>query len=410
MRDNCVLAVFASASFAQLSEGLSLSGDAGAIWDVAVNDIETKADGTDGDTKIYTGIHQVWGGAAPRGAFNLTGNSENVGFQAQIFTFADGTVSCGDNVKVWVKPVDMLKLVFGKSDDGTLATSVSFGSYDWDRFGAIKDEDEIIFAKHIDKTVAFVLTPVEGLTVIGGFNAPINQPINGSGVFNGNTQLSYALGYTGAAAVAYAIPEIGTIKVGVRGDGSDPSVANRTSYWNKDGDERVHFANIDAAFELTAVENLWVAVGGKVATKKAYSGTTYNVVNAPRVVAKAVYTLDALTFTALGDIKIGEADAKESDPTKTAKQDGALGFKAGAGVAYALENGLTFHGDVRYANAIWMDNNATKNSDCLTFGLGALQNYTNGCLGIGFELATNQQGVKGDKVQWAIPVKFSANF
>ena len=57
-----------------------------------------------------------------------------------------------------------------------------------------------------------------------------------------------------------------------------------------------------------------------------------------------------------------------------------------------------------------MDNNATKNSDCLTFGLGALQNYTNGCLGIGFELATNQKGVKGDKVQWAIPVKFSANF
>ena len=40
-----VAAVFASASFAQLSEGLSLSGDAGAIWDVAVNNI--KADEKD---------------------------------------------------------------------------------------------------------------------------------------------------------------------------------------------------------------------------------------------------------------------------------------------------------------------------------------------------------------------------
>ena len=369
-----------------------------------------------------------WGDdGGPRISLGINASSENVGFVGDVFLFgANSYAKIGDNAYVWVKPIDMVKLTLGKNDS-SWGTSLGFGLYDWYRFGAIDKEDEEIFSKHINKNQSVIVTPIEGLSIGMGMNAPID------GKFQEAT-LNDVVGRTGAVAIKYDVAGVGTVKLGVMGDnvsndktldsvdtldsyGADAENGGltRTSgttrfYEDDDGEDYKDFAIFNAAFELTAVENLWAAIGVKYGTE-AYKnvGTdeapVYVKAYTPQIAAKVRYNADPVTINAIAHVMLDTYDTEEKE------KDGQVGFKVGAGVEYSLGDGLAILADVRYANGIWMKNSSADHMDALTFGAAIRKDYTNGSFGVGFEGTTNDPSTKdGEGFRWAIPVLFKASF
>ena len=388
----------------------------------------------EGDSQTYTDVEQSWGGAAPRIGIGFNAATENAGFVMDLHTWADSTIKVGDNCYVWVKPIDMVKLTLGKNDS-SLGTNSCFGLWDWMRVGAISGEENDIFDKHINRNVSAIITPIEGLTIGMGMNPAVDGT---------QYKLADVFGRTGAIAVTYNIAGVGTVKVGVQGDGRDSdayassngtvtkTAAKQKYYEDDDGGDYKDYAVFNAAFELTAVENLWAAIGVKYGTE-AYVAAGFdkngnlttsaadiktdiktddgNVVYVkaftPEIALAASYKVDALTLHLNGDIKLDRPDLKEEEV------DGQLGFKVGAGVEYNLDGGLSLLADVRYANGIWMKGTSADHSDSLVFGVAALKNVTNGSIGVGFETWTNgvQKSATDDpELAWAIPVRFQVGF
>ena len=237
------------------------------------------------------------------------------------------------------------------------------------------------------RSVSIVATPVEGLTLGAGIPLKLN---NGDGNWGNSADYGKGKGRTledvyahGTAYVgAYAIEGIGTIKAALK---TLPKASDDKSQ-----------TEIAAAFDLTAVENLFVSLGARINTHK----ETAKIVN-----AYARYGInEALTVHAIVGTKISAADAKEG------KADGAFGFLFGAGVDYNLDGGIGLFADVRYANGIFCKGTSADNSDCLTLGAGVTKGFSNGLIGVAFEGATNSQGryaeKDGKQFSWEIPVRF----
>ena len=378
----------------------------------------------EGDSQTYTDVEQSWGGAAPRIGIGFNAATENAGFVMDLHTWADSSIGVGDNCYVWVKPIDMVKLTLGKNDS-SLGTSSCFGLWDWMRVGAISGEENDIFDKHINRNVSAIITPIEGLTIGMGMNPELDGT---------QYKLANVFGRTGAIAVTYNVAGVGTVKVGVQGDGRsasdkvsykegdtiylDEDGATSSQLYKKQGDDTRYYADdkngtgdykdfaiINAAFELTAVENLWAAIGVKYGTE-AYTAGGYKAYT-PEIALAARYNADPVVLHLNGDIKLDRPDAEEDE------KDGQLGFKVGAGVEYNLDGGLSLLADVRYANGIWMNGTSADHSDSLVFGVAALKNVTNGSIGVGFETWTNgvQKSATDDpELAWAIPVRFQVGF
>ncbi|MBQ2570866.1 MAG: hypothetical protein II579_00200, partial [Treponema sp.] len=90
------------------------------------------------------------------------------------------------------------------------------------------------------------------------------------------------------------------------------------------------------------------------------------------------------------------------------------------GFEYDLGDGLAVNGDFRYLAKEGKDGKKAKNSDHMSFCLGAKKNVSsNGYIGVAFLGQTNSgnftdelpgETEKGDKFTWAIPVALSVSF
>ncbi len=396
MRDNCVLAVFASASFA---DGITFGSWGRGLWIGAANE---------GESNIVTGFRQSWGGNSPRTALSVHGSSENMGFDLDIFANGKEGLEVGDNAKIWWKPVEQVFAQMGKVDYNPLRGDAAYGLWDFERIGAVNTGEEGWTFFGQGGNVVLTVAPVEGLTIVGRTT------------LSGYDETSYRrvqeqFGLFSGAYVAYAIPDVGTVKVGVETDSN-----NRAYEFDKNTGfikDPKHWVTAGVAFDLTAVENLFVSVGAFIPTNDGWTDETTK--NCYKANAYARYSMDPITVHVRAGSKIGVYDVGET--TKKGKLvDDAVGFLVGGAVDFkldefadALANTKAFI-EADYANGVYLNGSSADNMDTLTFGVGLVKGYSNGQVGIAFEGTTNNKGVytldKADKFGWCVPIQFQYSF
>lgn len=402
-------AVFAlGLSFA---DGITFGSWGRGIFIGAANAL-VKGDGeTSSSNKVVTGTHQSWGGAGPRVGLSIQGSSEKLGFNLDID--ANGTkFELGGNADIWIKPIEQIKLVFGKMDHNELRGDATFGLWDWDRIGVIgkTDEEGWTFPDIFDVNgFSAIFYPIEGLTL--GFAVPIDLDNDKP------KTLPDAYIHGAKYGAAYTIANIGTIKAGAvtkpfpAADATaDADVSARKVYTSNAGAKSI--LDIVASFDFTLVDNLLVSVGTAIPT---YSYVDTNKKSSTDIRAYGRYEIDSFKIHALAGTRIGTYDNNTSN---TQRSGGQFGFRVGAGVDYAFENSIGLFADLQYANGIWMANDSSVNKDAFTFGLGVTKEFSNGLIGIAFEATTNggnstYSRYKQEKLEtfaWEIPIRFEYSF
>ena len=348
-----------------------------------------------GDAVTFTSTS--WGGKGRIG-FGMDFTSENVDMHAD-FKLEDGKADINDQLKIVVRPIENVSISIGKLQDDTLRGDCCYGSWNWLRpnwFGGMletsyKAEDEgLTFSRTIDLNgVAVKATPVEGLVILAGIPVSDNS---GEATAMGHTSNLAEDAYKAAkVGFGYTIDGVGQIKAQFLGKG--PS----SDYGEDDT------GDLEVAFKLSAVENLSAEVGFKMqlkdnsdeANKLVALGARYQVNDACAVAASAAVTL------------YGNSD-----------YDPSMAF--GAGVDYALDNGVGLCADVRVA----MPQNDIDPS--IGFMVGASKGFSNGKLSAGFQgvsVAENSGtglcgamkpakdgALEADGFVWAVPVCFEFSF
>ena len=365
---------------------------------------------------ILTGTSNSWGGIRPS-RVNVAGTAEdgNAGFKLDIYFNAaswgnyvattdeegkkvtgksDEFLQVGDNAYLWVKPAEQIQLSIGKFDGGEtgLRGDFCYGSWNWLRPGNWIAEDEgLTFNGSHKNGLMAKITPVDGLVAV--VQLPVYNPVwggNNAEYKNGNNTIEDTF-KNGMYAAAYSIEGIGTLKAGFFGD------YQKSGSYEKTG-------TVNVAFDFNSVENLYVTVGARFGIADKEMGADNEKM---KFTAGASYQVsDAMKFSVSG----GYVLYQDKCTGKDGKDDSAFGI--GAGVDYAIMDGLNAAADLRYKS------NAGGDKDgAISFLVGVTKNVSsNGYIGVGFQGATNGNGLTGisanagDDFVWAIPVALSVWF
>ena len=373
---------------------------------------------------IVSGMTNSWGWGARVARADIRGTSEDekAGFSMQIFNDVSG-IARGDEAVLWVKPWDFLKVSLGNYDYTTFRGDLCFGSWNWIRpQNWFQDDEGLTFDKLGAKTgLHLELTPVEGLLIM--WNLPI-----------GNWGEAYKMFEQQDIAAKYTIGDIGTIKAGWGGQGTrKPVKGDKTGDFIKVGDnwysvdattgnlkketvkdashtDDKYLGDINVAFDLTAVENLYLTVGAKISIADSdYKKGLEKDFAFLKVAAGASYQiLDNLKVAA----SFGVQTYENNDPS----------FQFGVGVDVGLTDSLTLNVDFR---GLFIGDDAAGNSTDPSFSFMAGLQYacsSNGYVGIGFQGSTNGCGFlhdgaqsalaasKADSFCWAVPIAVSVWF
>lgn len=335
----------------------------------------------------------------------------------------------GDRTVTWLKPIEQLKLSVGKFDGGDngFREGTGFGAWNWVRPSAttglfFNGDDSIMDGTGGDGFMAEIF-PIEGFKVM--VNVPFLRSFDNGKLTKANAK-AYDIYKKTQIGAAYTIDGTGTLKVLWTGVSEESKIGNsKYDYTGK----------IGVAFDLTAVENLYLAIGAKFdivdedykadtvfdqSTLKfnkfddwgGYKNKAYIALNASYKVS------DAITFNMAGGVKLYKNS--DFDPK----------WGIGAGVDYVIMEGLTLNADVRYVSETkysvggWSYDG---NDDSVSFLVGATKTIgSNGNIGIGFQGATNGSGFAAfdayknknnditgaysDNFAWCVPVMFNLSF
>ena len=318
-----------------------------------------------------------------------------VGFEMGAWNDMKSGLGAGDDAYIWAKPVDAVKVSIGNFDSPTgLRGDLCYGSWNWLRpvSSWIAEDEGLLMSGRNNNGVKVEVTPVDGLYVL--LMAPITYDA---------TKLE-EIGKKIQAGFAYNIDGIGKIKAQYIGKGA--------AKVEKDGvtvSEANSNCDIEAAFDLTAVENLYVGVGFKFASIK----------DGDKVAPASEKMKIALgaTYQVSDELKLSASGAYFMYQEKKDKGGVDPRFQAGAGVDYNLGDGLNLSADVRYLSK---ENDADK-SDHLAFSVGLTKGISsNGYVGAAFQAQTNggkwangafeANAEKADKLTWCVPLAISCWF
>ena len=354
------------------------------------------------DTVVGTANSWGWGARTARIDINGVSEDGKAGFAMNVFNDMSMDITAGDRAVLWVKPVDMIKISVGKYDspDNGLRGDFCYGSWNWLRpynwgfdgegltFDGIWRKGMMIEADPIEGLHAFVVIPME--------DAKADSYYKKAEDTYRNVQIGFG----------YAIDGVGKLKAQYIGDDSYTTDAEG------DRDETKTTGQIGVAFDLNAVENLYVTVGARFGiADKDYRPDYLKMA----FTAGASYQVsDAMKFSVDGGYKQYQDKTVGKDGDKKDNE-----FFVGAGVDYTIMDGLNLAADVRYKNIGY---GKDKDEGAVSFLVGVNKSVSsNGSLGIGFQGATNgcgfvQSGGKGlvadeaDDFVWAIPVSVSVWF
>ena len=377
---------------------------------------------------VITGVENSWGWGARTARININGTSEDgkAGFVMGVYNDFESGLGQGDDAYLWVKPVDTVKVSVGKFDSPTngLRGDFCYGSWNWLRpFNWVRDGEGLTFDGIWRSGMMLEADPMEGLHAFAVI--PMSSSYKSAEETYRNIQVGFG----------YTIEGVGKLKAQFIGDygyttknktdgyeldkyGENTVVTKEKKVaYDKDQDKTT--GQIGVAFDITAIENLYVTVGARFG------------------IADKDYAPDYLKmeFSAGASYQVSETmkfsvdgDYKQFQDKVLAGNDDSL-FSVGAGVDFTVMDGLAAVADVRY-----ISNNYGKKGDdgAISFLVGVNKSVSsNGSLGIGFQGATNgcglvmndgtgieagksytlgKDGGDGDEFVWAIPVSVSVWF
>jgi len=413
------MAAFAAVSFA---EGITFSAWLRALAaPVASNGEDT-----------ITAASNSWGGAPRTARLNVTAVAPdgNAGYNFGVYssTKAGGfTFDAPDEHNLWVKPLDIVKLSYGKYDNGTLMGGVCYGSWNWLRPNAwIAGDEDLFMSKNGDTGLMAEITPMENLYI------QALAPITNQNIKAGDTYKKLRAGF------AYTVPGLvkikgqyigkgeGSVKVGdkVYGTAKDIDVTkpstfeinddytisakDKTATADKDGNSN---CTLEAEVDVLAVEGLFAGVGFQ-----------YNVIKDGKDLYGDSQKMKAalgVSYQVMPELKVSASGAffqyYNNDDMKPR-------FQAGLGVDYDLGDGLAANADFRYMSPEKDKDGKKDNTDRMAFSVGVKKSVSsNGSIGVAFQGVTNSgslggvEGRKNDKGEaknfvWAIPVAFEISF
>ena len=354
------------------------------------------------DTVVGTANSWGWGARTARIDINGVSEDGKAGFAMNVFNDMSMDITAGDRAVLWVKPVDMIKISVGKYDspDNGLRGDFCYGSWNWLRpynwgfdgegltFDGIWRKGMMIEADPIEGLHAFVVIPME--------DAKADSYYKKAEDTYRNVQIGFG----------YAIDGVGKLKAQYIGDDSYTTDAEG------DRDETKTTGQIGVAFDLNAVENLYVTVGARFGIADKDSAPGY--LKMAFTAGTSYQVSDAMKFSVDGGYKQYQDKTVGKDGDKKDNE-----FFVGAGVDYTIMDGLNLAADVRYKNIGY---GKEGDDGAISFLVGVNKSVSsNGSLGIGFQGATNgcgfvQSGGKGlvaneaDDFVWAIPVSVSVWF
>ena len=328
------IALAASSAFA----GVGIGSWGRALW--------APVQGDKNGVSTWEGIS--WGKGDSHVGISIHGESENIGFNIDL-DGDGGNISGGDTACFWASPFSWLTVKIGKVQDDTGRGNAGFGAQDWNRaYSAANFNEGLTFERFGNGTggqakgAIVKVTPIEGLWFIAAMDVQDNKEAEKTYLDNAQ----YGAGYT--------IDGIGSIRAQYIGQTK----------------------KINAAFDLTAVDNLLVSVGAfiPVDDKKATTIGAYARMN-----------LDAIT------LHVGE---------KAVIDGSTFNNEAAVGVGVDLGNGLGVEADVRHETA---------NNGSLSF-IGAInKGLAGGSIGVGFQGKVSN--LSGDAAfGWCVPVRITAAF
>ena len=373
---------------------------------------------SDGDETV-TAMGNSWGYGARVARLNVNAVAEDgrAGFDMGIYNDLNDGLSTGDQWSIWTKPVEQVKLSFGKYDNNTLRGDVCYGSWNWLRPTSswIAEDEGLLMSGNGGKGALIEVTPIEGLYIQALI--PIDT----------TKQKAEDVYKNARGGFAYSIDGIGKIKGQLILNNTPEKAATKDVYGWKDHDENPVTTptwavvteaaaasdsaldkTIEAEFDLVAVENLWAGFGAKF--------NLWDEDDNHKEDEKIKLALGA-SYQVNDQIKVTASGAFFMYTEK--KDDGGVDprFQLGAGIDYSFGNGINLAADVRYLSK----KNDEDNTDHLAFLVGATKGISsNGYVGVGFQAQTNSgtwantvitgEEAKGDKLTWAIPVAMSVWF
>ncbi|WP_297648331.1 porin [uncultured Treponema sp.] len=356
------------------------------------------------DTVVGTANSWGWGARTARIDINGVSEDGKAGFAMNVFNDMSMDISAGDRAVLWVKPVDMIKISVGKYDspDNGLRGDFCYGSWNWLRpYNWSYDGEGLTFDGIWRKGMMIEADPIEGLhafVVIPMEDANADSYYKKAEDTYRNVQIGFG----------YAIDGVGKLKAQYIGDDSYTTDADG------DRDETKTTGQIGVAFDLTAVENLYVTVGARFGiADKDYAPDYLKMAFTAGV---SYQVSDAMKFSVDGGYKqyqdknVGKVGDKKDNE-----------FFVGAGVDYTIMDGLNLAADVRYKNIGY---GKEGDDGAISFLVGVNKSVSsNGSLGVGFQGSTNgcgfvqsagkglvAGGEDGDDFVWAIPVSVSVWF
>ena len=375
-----VVALVMTGAFAQIS----FSG-----WGTGVLGVKGGAGADDASLFLQT----PWG-ANTRVGFTIAGNSDNIGFQADM-TADITSIGLGDNAKIWWKANDVLKVSIGKVQGDVLRGKIG----DWSDFrgilGGMGDADAI-FRRFYPQNGALVeVTPVDGLYMGAAFEASGNAKdvknslqaavgynIEGIGLVRAQYiggDINKTDNYVPAKPSFVFDPETGASKPGHLNDKNEPIYVNDP--YNNGG-------MIEVAFAPAFVDGATIDIGAKIpldAEKAKYDA---------KVSAGAAFNIGAVAVSARVDSAFGVIYWSESAGANVAKNTFNVFVTPSMGLDFAT---------IGLDASVYM---GTDNDSEVGFGVAPWiqKGYSNGFVkaGVAITKATTPKA----KLGWAVPVAF----
>ena len=363
----------------------------------------------DGDTvSAFNG--PSWGvgnQGGSRTSLSFSASTENAGVAIDVHSNPD--IKVGDNSYVWVKPVEMLQVKFGKIDNTFGRLDHCFGAWDASRFATMEGEGlaGVDRSNRGGQAANFVLTPVEGLVIDYQAN------------FTGDKHTYDSFWESSSTLIGYKA-DFGFIRAIINGQ-------QAVKYDGKSDTEEKPAAVIALAADITAIENLTLKFGVSVPTnltgytmkdKDGKTTTDYKECvkvesNAIKAAVAADYNLDALTLH--GHVEADVMGKKVNSDNKV--ELGAFGLKIGAGVDYAFSDAWKLITDFRFQSwtAQEVDKGDLTYKDPAFGGYLALrQQLTNASFEFGAMFGKralkNDYKDPAESFQFAVPLTITASF
>ena len=424
-----ILAITAMAAFAAVSfaEGITFGAWLRALAAPVANDGD--------ETITAAGNSWGWGARTARINVSATAPDGNAGFNMGVYNDVTMSLSAGDEANLWVKPMDIVKVSYGKYDNNTLRGDLCYGSWNWLRPTSswIAEDEGLLMSGNGGTGLMAEITPMENLYI------QALVPITTEQVKAGTTYKNLRGGF------AYTVPGLAKIKAQYIGKGAgstdektvetkgwvtvdpsdpatftvdedgtihaieDPATTTTTTVPGTDGNSN---CDIEAEVDVLAVEGLYAGVGFRYDVRK--DGKENNAGEENMKVALGV------SYQVMPELKVSASGAfftfygEKVDPR----------FQAGLGVDYDLGDGLAVNADFRYLSKAGVDGEKADYTDHMAFSVGVQKSVSsNGYIGVAFQGQTNSGNFANNVITgkpnddgemknftWAIPVALSVWF